>query len=374
MHNDVKYHYEIDYLRGFAIISLIIVHVLSYCLFIDKLNSIIIVSMPIIIFSRFVVPAFIFISGFILYLKYKSKTNIKEFYLKRFLKIIPPYVIFSLLYYLWNNFVNDKSGFSIADLTYQVLTANAHAHFWFFALIIQIYLLFPFVLYIYRRIKRKSLFVLIIFIIQIAWTAVYPEINDKLNCNKCNIFNVILSDIIFNRRFFLSHIAYFIFGFYFYENIYYLTKHFISVILTFMVIITIIINTLLWIKGFNIYNNFSDIPASFLMPIRLINIVLFTSTIVLLYKIALKASNEYENHILIKTFHRYGNHSYCIYLIHAGIIQGISIILVKLGSYYDNILFYILLIVIATPLSYWVSMFISKLPYSEYIVGKRSTK
>ena len=214
----MKYHHEIDILRGFAILSLIIVHVFSYCFAIQDVNTIVIVSIPLIIFSRFAVPVFIFISGYVLYLKYKSYIDYGEFYKKRFIKIIPPYLIFSFLYYLLNNNIINNMSFNIKELMYQLITANAHIHLWFFSLIIQLYLLFPVILFIYNKTKRKLFFVLVIFIVQIIWDLLYPGISENIKGDNSNLSHIVLSDIIFNRRFFLSHIAYLIFGFYYSEN------------------------------------------------------------------------------------------------------------------------------------------------------------
>ncbi len=374
MYSHAKYHHEIDLLRGFAIISLIITHICSFCFAIKGINAIVLVNIPIVIFSRFAVPVFVFISGFVLYLKYNRDINYKDFYKKRFLKIIPPYLIFSLIYYFWNNLIINDTSLNIKELLYQILIAKAHIHLWYFLLIIQLYLLFPLILKIYLKIKRKSLFVLVIFIVQIVWRIIHPEIKEEIHCDVCNIFQIILRDVIFDRRFFLSHIAYLIFGFYLSENITFFKKDIIRIIAVITIIITVAINSFIYIKGINIYDSLVNIPRSFLIPNRIINIILFTATIVILYQIAKRVTNYSESNLFLKTVKEYGLHSYGIYLIHAGVINGLSIILIKAGFSYSNIFFYILLFILVTPISYYLSMFISKLPYAEYVIGKRLKK
>jgi peptidoglycan/LPS O-acetylase OafA/YrhL len=372
MDSHAKYHHEIDLLRGLAIISLIITHICSYCFAIKGINAIVLINIPVVIFSRFAVPVFVFISGFVLYLKYARDLNYKDFYKKRFLKIIPPYIIFSILYYFYNGFVIKNMSFNIKDLVYQIITAKAHIHLWYLLLIIQLYLLFPFILKIYLKIKRKNLFVLVIFIIQITWRIIHPEIKEKLECSVCNVFQLFLRDVIFDRRFFLSQIAYLIFGFYLSTNINFIKKHILNITAVMIIIIAIAINSLIYVRGINIYDSIPNIPTSFMIPVRIINIFLFTATIVILYQIANRFINYSVKIQLIKTIKEYGLHSYGIYLIHAGIISILSVFLLKAGLEYSNILFYVLLLIATIPLSYYISMYISKLPYSEYVIGKRS--
>ncbi len=372
MSSHAKYYHEIDLLRGFAIISLIITHICSYCFAINSINAIVLINIPVVIFTRFAVPVFVFISGFVLYLKYRGDLNYKDFYKKRFLKIIPPYIIFSFLYYFFSEFMLNNLNFNIKDLVYQILTAKAYVHLWYFLLIIQLYLLFPLILKIYLNIKRKTLFVIIIFIIQIVWRIVHPEIKGKLECHACNIFQIFLKDVIFDRRFFLSHIAYLIFGFYISENITYIKKHIINIIAVIIIIMAVAINSYICVRGICIYDSIPNIPSSFMIPVRIINIILFTATIVILYQVANRLINYSAKNRFLKTVKEYGLHSYGIYLVHAGIIHGFSMILLKAGVGYGDILFYILLLIAVIPVSYYLSMYISKLPYSEYVIGKRT--
>ncbi len=53
-------------------------------------------------FVRFCVPCFVFLSGYKLYNKYKdSKIELKKFYLSRLKKIVIPYVLCYVIYFLY---------------------------------------------------------------------------------------------------------------------------------------------------------------------------------------------------------------------------------------------------------------------------------
>src|SRR5665647_1416684 len=109
------------------------------------------------IFSPFAVPAFIFISGLVMFYTYYNKpltgSELLSFYKKRMLYIIFPYIMISTFYYA----LKLALGFKIALLAgvklylIQLLTGGAYAHLYFMFIIIQFYMLFPLLLFIAKR-------------------------------------------------------------------------------------------------------------------------------------------------------------------------------------------------------------------------------
>lgn len=90
----------------------------------------------------FCVPSFIFLSGFKLYSKYgENKIELKKFYTQRFKKIVIPYIISVLIYfiYFWS-----KRWVSINDLPEYIFLGTLAAHFYYVVIAVQLYLLFPF--------------------------------------------------------------------------------------------------------------------------------------------------------------------------------------------------------------------------------------
>lgn len=97
------------------------------------------------------VDIFLFLSGIGLYFSYSNNSNIKEFYKRRFKKILPPLLIVSSIYYLYKgvNIINFIKGISL--LSFYIDGAK---EFWFFGLLIPLYLLFP---YLYKIINEKDI-------------------------------------------------------------------------------------------------------------------------------------------------------------------------------------------------------------------------
>lgn len=85
----------------------------------------------------FAVPVFLMLSGANL-LNYKSKYDTKTFFKKRLMKVLVPYFVWSLIYYI----VYFK-GFIPKDFVIKFLNCNIEPVFWFFPTILWLYLIMP---------------------------------------------------------------------------------------------------------------------------------------------------------------------------------------------------------------------------------------
>jgi len=91
--------------------------------------------------ADFGVPVFFFVSGFVLSLRYFNSLDMKGFYRRRLTVIVLPYLAFSALYIIYNFF-------TVADYTagralWSIVLFDATGIFWFIAVLLQLYLLFP---------------------------------------------------------------------------------------------------------------------------------------------------------------------------------------------------------------------------------------
>lgn len=89
----------------------------------------------------FCVPAFLFLSGFKLHNKYKDESiDIKKFYLGRIKKIVIPYIVSFLVYfiYLWS-----KKWINTKEFVEYFFLGTLVAHFYYIIIALQAYLLFP---------------------------------------------------------------------------------------------------------------------------------------------------------------------------------------------------------------------------------------
>ena len=97
------------------------------------------------------VDIFLFLSAIGLYFSFSKDSNLKNFYKKRLLRIIPSIVIVATIYYLYKGV---SFGSFISNVTLVSFYINGNREFWYFSLIIVLYLLFPL---FYKIINDKGL-------------------------------------------------------------------------------------------------------------------------------------------------------------------------------------------------------------------------
>ena len=133
---------EIDYMKAICALSVIWIHAtagyVEYSDFAYMTNQI----------SRYAVPMFILLSGFGLFLSEKKKRNapILSFYKKRVDKILIPYILWSLIYFVFANrhqLLATEWTVQAAKLAKQLFMGTAFVHLYFLIIMIQLYVLFP---------------------------------------------------------------------------------------------------------------------------------------------------------------------------------------------------------------------------------------
>lgn len=105
------------------------------------------------------VPVFIMLSGATL-LRYRERYNTKEFFKKRFLKVLVPWVIWSLIVYIIKN-----KDINIIQFIKDFLYCRIESIYWFFPLILYLYCLVPiFSIFTEKEEYRKILKAIVVFI------------------------------------------------------------------------------------------------------------------------------------------------------------------------------------------------------------------
>lgn len=134
---------SIDLLRILAILGVVLIHTTSRSL---EQSNVDVLRIPWTLFlnqiSRFAVPLFFLISGFVLELRYKENLNVKIYYKKRLTKLLIPYIFWSLIYYFMIP-ENRIAGLFNLNIINQLLYGTASIQFYFIPSIIILYAMFP---------------------------------------------------------------------------------------------------------------------------------------------------------------------------------------------------------------------------------------
>ncbi len=280
---------EIEYLRGFAILAVIGVHVFCVWGAIPGITPMLVTDVFIHVFTIFSVPLFLFISGLVLSMKYFPTFPLADFLTRRLLVILPPYIFFSLVYsYIY------KAPSPLENL----LMFNAQVHLWFIKPLLVLYALYPPLIWIYQRISPKY-FLIISFLIQVTFKSfVYKE-------------------DLFDGLVFLGLLFYFTLGIYIGRNYAIiqdiLRRHSLKPMVCSIMIVTVL-TTIVWIARYR------QIPAVIhahqfqadVLNYSILEPVLF----ILIFGALIKVSYCLTNNVIQQVLFSLGQLSFGIYLIH----------------------------------------------------------
>lgn len=180
--------HELNITRALAIIAVIMIHSTSTPVAtLSSESSLFSIYVFLNIFSKFSVPAFIFLSGLVLFYNYIQKDFTKKmvinFYKKRITQIVIPYIFFSVFYYAVIQFYTTRDvGLTInalfsIEFLQKLLIGKAYTHLYYIFIIVQFYLLFPIFLYFLKKIPAISHHLLWIgFVLQWAFVFLNAEL------------------------------------------------------------------------------------------------------------------------------------------------------------------------------------------------------
>lgn len=145
----VKKRSDLDFARVTAMFAVIMIHVTSTYVYAESHVALGGMNLAFLLnqMSQFAVPLFVLLSGSSLGLS-TSQYSPGAFYRKRLAKLLPPYLIWCLLYYFYNPLTNtlrplDLSPHGILALLRTLLLGQAASHLYFIPVIFQCYLLYP---------------------------------------------------------------------------------------------------------------------------------------------------------------------------------------------------------------------------------------
>ncbi|UKS24170.1 acyltransferase [Paenibacillus sp. HWE-109] len=149
---------EIDIVRAIAILAVLLIHGTSGATLLPLGTVSQAVFFTLNQASLFTVPLFIWISGVVLFYTYYDRWEpgmSRTFWTKRLRKILIPYVLWSIFYYLYNQFMfHGTIHFNVIYLLKLLLSGNASYHLYYMIIIVQFYLLFPWMMTLVKRSPR----------------------------------------------------------------------------------------------------------------------------------------------------------------------------------------------------------------------------
>lgn len=140
--------HEVDILKGMAFLALVLQHTIAGIFYQPDINgTALIIGTTLLGLTRFAIPLFMFIMGFILFQQYSSKLNFKVYYKTGLIKVIVPYVAWTIFYFIWTSLLNGSAPLDtfeqIKTILNLIISGEAIYHLWYMIIIITFYLLFP---------------------------------------------------------------------------------------------------------------------------------------------------------------------------------------------------------------------------------------
>ena len=173
-----------SYLMGFAIAMLILFHCCEDYTLLIKGDLFSYVGPLIGVFIHGIVwigacgvEIFLFLSGIGLYFSYSNKPLLYNFYKKRLVAILIPYLIIAIPYLIWQNFSYTNHGFLnfLKDLSLFTTFTKFNRQGWYVALILVMYLLFPAFFYIIKRYGYKGFALLEIIFLSLPFLVLFID-------------------------------------------------------------------------------------------------------------------------------------------------------------------------------------------------------
>ena len=152
MQTKTKKIYELENLRAIAFIGVVLQHVVGSYIVRENLSKVEYISLGMLFgIAKFAVPAFIFLTGFLLTEKYLDDFKYFEFLRKKLSKIVIPYFAFCFIYsYIYP----EKVATNTKDWLVSVFTGTIHYHTWYLFMLTFMYLALPITFFV-LRITRK---------------------------------------------------------------------------------------------------------------------------------------------------------------------------------------------------------------------------
>jgi len=359
---------EVEYLRAFAALAVIAVHVSMNYTRIPDVNLLALFDVFVYVAAHFAVPVFIFISGWVLAARYVDDYPVADFYRRRARTILLPYLFFTALYLLVA--VEGTIGFAGVPtpdaVAKALLLGTAAYNLWFFVLIIQFYLLYPLIVRGYDWFNRggAALYLLLsLLFFQVLWNVGAHLLGAFAGTEW---YTVLI-------RLFPSHLFYFVIGI----HVARYTDRFRSVVRSLSPASVLaaagggaLLLGGIWMASVLLSGSLAGTSLAVFCVYRVLEPFYYVPVIAVLVLAAWRL--EGAGGLRAGAARSFGEHSYGIYLIHPLIIAACAAAWFSLtGLSWADWLTYPVVFAAAAVVSYGAVRGLSGVPYAGYVIGAR---
>lgn len=323
---------ELYYIRAIAALGILIIHATGVFAVYSEFNS---KTMYLGVFAnqffRFGSPIFMMISGLVLFYNYRSmeEFDAKGFYKKKLLYIIIPYILWSIMYFVYKNYgggmIFNKE--QIIILFKEILNGNSFPHLYFITLIVQFYILLPlFIKFLTKPMREKPIKLTVILFSLQAIILIYGRYFRNFNARGIvGLFNVYYWKSVFGWFFYFLGGG--ILGIHYDKIVEFIEKNikplFLFYIITTCFYLGQVYYNILKTGGRDYYDNFGSIRPE--------TLIYAMATMPILIWVTRRMVGKFKT---IKTF---GTYSLGIYFAHPIVLEAIKI---KVFGRYPNIFGY----------------------------------
>lgn len=350
---DEKRLREVDILRALAFIFVVVQHGMGGLSYSNKIGIVDKVSLRLFyMVGKPAVPIFLFISGLSLSYVYCKKLNLKNYYIKRIKYVIIPYLIWSAInmYKLGNE---DR----FAQFFMQSAAGNGAFHLWYMGGIIRLYIFFPIILYISKKVHSMNKGARIAIFSTILILYYYISKYQNLISDKISLFIFRTPSDLQHRIVNISMlfwILYFILGIYAALNYEYVKEKLLKCkVIIYIAYFIFLVYALL--------NEFEVIPFN-----RALSIAYTTSSIMFFYVISCQVVNKYK---VYKCMRFISDYSFASYMAHVIVLSKVANYVNAWSVNIPNFLYASIITIVTVVLTTFIICIISYIPYTGAITG-----
>ena len=315
------------------------------------------------LFGRPAVPMFVAITAFTLFnSNFGKKIKFKDYFGKKMINIIIPYLFWSFFYILIYN--KDQL---MREIIPVLIAGQGSYHLWYVGLVVRIYILFPLVMALvtYIVIKKKKLIVPMILIALAAFYFISAS-NNVITSSIANFVGNGTKNFYVVR--FLNYSPLYYLGYFVMGSIYYFqrknVKEWVTKYCWWMAAVYVPISTYMYILQ---SRKLMPIPLQNIKDITVIKLLFTMLTIALIFRFSIYFTHKFKSQE--KVIIMLGKLTFGAYLVHVLILNKIAGLYLSVFEANGNLIAGLVIFVLTIVLSFVFAFIADKIPISRLVIG-----